>query len=364
MTQADIPAPGPSGGTGPTTVGHLAAVVGGQVIGRDDLVVTGIETMDRAGPGHVTFIRSNTFGAEWAKGHAGAALVSHGVKVDGHDTKTRALIVVPDADMSLNLILEHFATRAPARLAGRHPSATVDPSATIAASAWIGPNCVIGAGASVADGAVLTANVYLGRDTKVGSGTVLHPGVTLYDRTEIGRQCAVHAGSVLGSDGFGYRSDQQGGGLVKIPHIGNVVIHDDVEIGANSCVDRAKFGSTVIGSGTKIDNLVQIGHNCHVGRCCVLCGGVGIGGSCTLGDGVMMGGKSGLRDNINVGPGAKIGAASNVWYDVPAGETWLGSPARPLRENLRNESAFRTLSKTLRKLVAKAPELGKHFGEE
>ncbi len=364
VAQTNIPAQGQSGGTGSTTVGHLATVVGGEVIGRHDLVVTGIETMDRAGPEHLTFIRSNTFGNDWPKSRALASLVGCGLRVQGHDPATRALIVVPDADMALNLILEHFAPKPAPPRAGRHPSATVDPTATIAPSAWIGPHCVVGAGTIIAESAVLIANVYLGRDTRVGAGSVLHPGVIAYDRTEIGCSCTVHAGTVLGGDGFGYRSDQTGRGLVKIPHIGNVVIHDNVEIGANSCIDRAKFGSTVIGAGTKIDNLVQIGHNCRIGRCCVLCGQVGISGSCTLGDGVMMGGRAAMRDNVNIGAGAKIGAASNVWYDVPAGETWLGAPARPLRENLRNETAFRTLSKVLRKLVAKAPELGKHLESE
>ncbi len=175
--------------------------------------------------------------------------------------------------------------------------------------------------------------------------STLHPHVSVLDRCIIGNDCVLHAGVAIGADGFGYRPSPDGRGLLKIPHIGNVVIGDHVEIGANSCVDRAKFGSTTVGNGTKIDNLVQIAHGCRVGRSCIICGQTGMAGSVIVGDGVIIGGGVGVADNVEIGSGARIAALSGVTGNVPAGQTWMGAPAAPAGEWRRTYAAMRRMGK-------------------
>jgi UDP-3-O-[3-hydroxymyristoyl] glucosamine N-acyltransferase len=185
----------------------------------------------------------------------------------------------------------------------------------------------------------------------VGERTVLHPNVVIYERSVVGNDCILHAGVIIGADGFGYHPRPDGRGVIKIPHIGNVVIHENVEIGANSCVDKGKFGSTVIGAGTKIDNLVQIGHNCQLGRSCILCGECGLSGSVKLGDGVVLGGRVGVADNVSIGSGARVGAYSGVSNDIPPGAVYLGVPAGPANEWKRIYGFLRRLGKNRGKPV-------------
>jgi UDP-3-O-[3-hydroxymyristoyl] glucosamine N-acyltransferase len=346
------PASGPSL-TGEHTTGSLAALLGAELIGPAHLTIDHLETVDRAGPGALTFIRNGAFAAEWASSRATAALVSRGVDVPGHDASARALLVVPDADLALITVLELFApAKAPVE-PGVHSSAVVDPSASISPGASVGPCCVVHAGAVVEHGAVLVSGVTIGAESRVGRGTVLHPGAVVGDRCRVGEHCILHAGVVLGADGFGYRPAPVGAGVVKIPHIGIVELGNHVEIGANSCIDRAKFGATVIGDGTKIDNLVQIAHNCRIGRGCLICGKCGLSGSVTLGDGVILAGGVHVADNLSLGAGARVAANGGVINDIPAGETWLGLPAMPAGEGTRNYAAFRKLAelaRTVRKL--------------
>ena len=324
---------------GPLTSGSLASKVGGRVIGRDDLPITGLETMERAGPEHLTFIRNPTFAAMWSGCKGGSALISERLltsgELTGHDASSRALVVVPDADLALNIALEFFAPQHRPFAVGVHPAATIDPTATIGANVAVGPHAVIGADCVIGDGASIGPVCVLGRGVRIGAGTVLHPRVTIYDGCEIGRMCVLHSGVVIGADGFGYRQDPSGRGLIKVPQIGNTVIQDAVEVGANSCIDRAKFGSTIIGAGTKIDNLVQIAHNCRIGRCCIICGGSALAGSVELGDGVMVAGQAGIADQIKVGAGGQVGAQSGVFRDVQAGERVLGTPSLPAKDTLR-----------------------------
>jgi len=174
--------------------------------------------------------------------------------------------------------------------------------------------------------------------------------VAIGQRCHIGRDCLLHAGVVIGADGFGFAADDSGRGIAKVPHIGNVTIGDHVEIGANTCIDRAKFGSTSIGDGTKIDNLVQIAHNCRIGKCCLICGQSGLSGSVTLGDGVILAGNVGVADNLTLGAGARVGGRSSVNNDIPPGETWLGTPAQPIREAGMNMAVYRDLARHIREL--------------
>lgn len=322
------------------TTGVLSQKLGAELIGPGDLVIQRLDTLERASAGALTFIRSGSYATAWAKSGASAALVTRNIEVPGHDPATRALLIVNNADLALNTVLELMAPKPPPARVGVHASAVVDPSAVIAATASIGPGCVIEAGAVVGEGTVLIAQVYLGHQARIGRGCTMHPGVRVLDRCVVGDGCIFHAGVVIGADGFGYRPDPARG-VVKIPHIGVVEVHPGVEIGANSCVDRAKFGSTVVGAGSKIDNLVQVGHGVQVGRCCLIAAQTGIGGSAVIGDGAMLGGQVGIPDNLTIGKGARVAAQSGVMYDVPPGEAVFGSPAYDARQAFRDMTVLR-----------------------
>lgn len=332
------------------TTGQVAQLIDAELVGRDDLVIERPGTIESAGPGDICFIRSAEYASKWSRCSGSAALVTRGIKVPGHDPATRALLIVSDADLALVKLLEHFTALTEHVVVGVHASAVVDASAEIAPTASIGPMCVVGARAKVGDAARLVANVSVGEGVRIGARCVLHPGVVIYNWCVIGDECILHGNVVIGADGFGYRPAAGGVGLAKIPHIGNVVLGPRVEIGASSCVDRAKFGSTTIGEGTKIDNLVQIAHNTTVGRHCVICGHTGIAGSVKIGDGVQIGGKVGIPDNVTIGSRASIGGGSLVLNNVPEGETWIGSPAGPARQSLESLAALRRLPELAREV--------------
>lgn len=306
-----------------------------QLDGRDDLRIERVDSFDSADANAITFIRSEKFASRWGECGAGAALIARGVKTEGHDPATRAIIFVDDPDLALTRVLNALVPPDAPLSPGMHSTSVIDPSATIGQRAHVGPFCVIGAGAQVGDDCVLISHVHLAADVRIGRNTTLHPNVTIYAHCRIGDDVILHANVVIGADGFGYRPDPSGRGLVKLPHRGIVEIHDRVEIGAGSCVDRARFGATVIGEGTKIDNLVQIGHNCRVGRFCVICGCTGIAGSVTIGDGVQIGGNCGLGDNLTIGNGVKIAGNAALMHDVPDGATYAGYPAMPARDYMR-----------------------------
>jgi UDP-3-O-[3-hydroxymyristoyl] glucosamine N-acyltransferase len=332
------------------TTGSIAAAVEGKLVGRADIGISGLAGLDEAGPGMLTFIRDRGFSHKWRDSKASAALVTEDVAVDGHDESSRALIYVKSADVAMLKILSALAWKAEVPATGVHPSAIVDPTAKIAATARVGPMCIVGARTVVSDGCVLVSRVTLGADVAIGPGSTLHPGVVIYDRCSIGAQTILHANVSIGADGFGYVPAPDGRGLLKVPHIGTVKIGSGVEIGANSCVDRGKFGATLIGDGAKIDNLVQVGHNVTIGRCAIVCGVTGIAGSVTVGEGAIIGGHVGVADGFTIGAGAKIGAKSGVMCDVPANETWTGVPAAPHREQMRTWSAVKKLPEVLRLL--------------
>ncbi len=338
--------------TGKLTTQALAQMLGGEVVGRGDLALGDLAPIDDAKPGCLTFIRSPEYARRWADSHASAALVTRGIEVPGHDARQRALIYVDNADRALVALLEQLGTMAapPAPPLGVHPTAVVDPSASIDPGASVGPLCVIGPDARVEAGAVLHPRVTLGRGARIGRGSVLHPGVVLYHGCVVGERCILHANVSIGADGFGYIPHPSGKGHVKIPHLGNVVIGDDVEIGAGTCIDRAKFGSTTVGDGAKMDNLVQVGHGVSIGRHAILCGQVGIAGSCSVGEGAVLGGQVGVGDNLRIGVGARIGGQGGLTKDLPPGETWWGTPARPITECLRSQAAMLSLAQNMREL--------------
>ena len=332
------------------TTGSIAKAVGGRLVGPTDLTIADLAAMDQAGARSLTFMRDRAYAKRWPQSTGAAALVSEGLEVPGHDEKTRALIFVTDADLAMVKVLQMFEVKPQMPPAGVHATAVVDPTASIGNGARIGPFCLVGARSVIGDGAALMSRVTLGADVNIGPGSTLHPGVVVYDRCSIGAQTILHANVCIGADGFGYRPDPSGAGLIKIPHIGTVKIGNGVEIGAGSCVDRGKFGATTVGDGTKIDNLVQVGHNVQIGRCVILCGMAGLAGSATVGDGAIIGGGVGIADNIRIGSKAQIGAMSAVMSDIPEGEVWTGTPAMPHKDFLRSRAAARKLPDVLRTL--------------
>lgn len=317
------------------TSGELAARFSAELRGPGDIALRGVESLALAGPADLSFIRDARFWSDWSASRCGAALVSRQAMEHAPDAGTRALIIVPDADAALIGVLALLAPPKPLPAPGVHPSALIDPSARISPEASIGPNTVIGPRSTIGPGTVLQAGVTIGAEVSVGAHCTFLPGVVVMDRCEIGDHVILHPGVVIGADGFGYYPDPATRTPAKIPHIGRVVIENHVEVGANTTIDRAKFGETRIGAATKIDNLVQIGHNCRIGRCCIICGMTGLAGSVTLGDGVTLAGRVSIADNRTIGSGATVGGSSGVMDDIPAGETWLGAPARPARETMR-----------------------------
>ncbi len=359
---SDLQAPStpssPQGGASRFSAAQIAAAIGGQVAGDPEVRVEALEQVSQAQPGQLTFIRDEKFAALWSASGASAAVVSGRVQLE--PGPGRALIRVPDADAAMVRLLELFAPP-PARPApGVHPTAIVDPTAQLGAGVSIGAGCVVGARARIGDHCVLHARVTLYDDVALGERSELYPGVVVRERCSLGRRVILHPNVVIGADGFGYTqarsTDPAGPGFVhrKLPHIGTVEIHDDVEIGACSCVDRGKFAATVVGAGTKIDNLVQIGHNVRVGRSCILCGQVGIAGSAQIGDGVMLGGKVAVKDHAVIGAGARVMACAAVMDDIPPGETWGGYPAREARIALREHAAMRKLPDLLKQIGKKS----------
>jgi UDP-3-O-[3-hydroxymyristoyl] glucosamine N-acyltransferase len=310
------------------TVRQLAELVSGEVLGDGDVPIVAARPLTEAGPGDITFVDGDRNLPAWHASPAAAAVVPQSVPLNG-----RPLIRVADpldafAAIVLNLRggLQSFDRRIDA-------SAVIHPSAVIGQDVAIGPHCVIGAESQIGDRAQLAAGVSIGRRCRIGADCILHPHVVLYDGSLLGNRIIIHANSVVGADGFGYRT--QNGQHMKVPQLGHVEVGDDVEIGACTTIDRGTFGPTRIGSGSKIDNLVMIGHNCQIGRNNLLVAQVGIAGSSSTGDYVVMAGQAGVADHVHVGDRAVIGAQGGVIRDVPAGSRMLGYPARPDRQFFR-----------------------------
>jgi UDP-3-O-[3-hydroxymyristoyl] glucosamine N-acyltransferase len=251
------------------------------------------------------------------------------------------VISVDDADLAIAQVLEKFAPPVPRPPPGIDAFSRIAPTAHLDDSVAVGPFVVIGERTRIGRNTVLHAGVFIGDDVEIGEGCELFPQVVVRERIAIGNRVTVHAGAILGSDGFGYRWDGQR--HAKVPQIGRVIIEDDVEIGSCVCIDRAKFSSTRIGRGTKIDNLVQVGHNVHAGPNCIIVGQVGLAGSVKLGAGVVLGGQCAIRDHVSLGDGAMVAGCAGVAEDVAAKTVVSGLPALPHRQTLREQAALRRL---------------------
>jgi UDP-3-O-[3-hydroxymyristoyl] glucosamine N-acyltransferase len=335
------------------TVRQLAEWVRGEVLGDPELPISNARTLSDAGPGDITFLESGRNVSAWEASKASAAVVPASVPVNG-----RPVIRVADPLMAFAQIVQHLRGHPPEPHGLIHPSAQIHPTARLARGVSVGPFAVVGEQTSVGENSVIQAGTVVGRFCRIGRDAVLHPRVVLYDDCILGDRVVLHAGAVLGADGFGYRN--QTGRHVKIPQLGWVEVEDDVEVGACSTIDRGTFGPTRIGAGTKIDNLVMIGHNCQIGRHNILCGQVGIAGSCTTGDYVVMAGQVGVADHATIGAHTTIGAQSGVPADIPAGSSILGTPAGPVQDQRRMVVSLRKLPE-LRDDVRR---IKKHLGLE
>ncbi|MDB4775743.1 UDP-3-O-(3-hydroxymyristoyl)glucosamine N-acyltransferase [bacterium] len=340
------------------TADGIALLVEGEVEGDGDAIASGIEAIDHAGEGDLTFIGDARHARFWATSSASIAMATRGIDLGDWAADGRAVIRVKDADQAMIQVLELVEAAAAdiveRPVAGIDPDARVDPTATIDDDVAIGPFAVIGARCKIGSGSVVESGVRIYADATIGSGVHLHAGVVIRERCVIGDRCILHGGVVIGSDGFGYRPDPSGKGLRKVPHLGHVDIGADVEIGANSCIDRGKFGPTIIGAGSKIDNLCQIGHNVKIGRCVLISGLTGIAGSTSVGDGTLIGGGVGLSDHLRIGAGCQIAGRSGVMNDIPDGETWAGMPAKEARIAMKEQAVIRRLpewSKRLKELL-------------
>jgi UDP-3-O-[3-hydroxymyristoyl] glucosamine N-acyltransferase len=325
------------------TIQEINAILGGELVGNTDQKILGLEEIEKAGNSQITFIGSRKYAQKWENSNAAAAIVNEGLKVEPGEN--RALIIVKNADLAMAKLLEVYIKDTPHFDMDIHPTAVIHKTAVIGEGCKIGAGCYIGKDVVLGSAVIIYPNVTILDETKIGAHTVIWSGTVIRERTEIGSYCIFQNNVSIGADGFGYRPREDGRGLVKIPHIGNVVIGNDVEIGANSSVDRAKFSSTIIGDGCKIDNQVQIAHNCILGRSCIMAGASGLAGSVTLGDGVVIGGSASIKDHTTIHSGATVGAGSGVLADVPAGKTVLGYPAADAREKLKEWVATRNLIK-------------------
>ncbi|MHC5082137.1 MAG: UDP-3-O-(3-hydroxymyristoyl)glucosamine N-acyltransferase [Planctomycetota bacterium] len=318
---------------------ELAARIGGRVQGDGKVVITHVAPIGTAETGAITFIANPLYRRMLGQTKASAVIVPADV-----EAPDRNLLVTDNSYLAFAKAVDLFHPEPSPPAAGVKPGAHVDPTAALGQGVTVYPGAFVGPQAVLGEGCVLHPGVYVGEGVSVGAHTVLHANVALYPGTVVGNRVIIHAGAVMGSDGFGFAMDR--GENVKIRQVGHVVLEDEVEIGANCTVDRAVLGETRIGQGTKIDNLVQIGHNVTIGKNCVIVAQVGISGSSTIGDRVTLAGQVGVAGHITIGDGAEVGAKSGVVDDVPPGKKVLGLPAIPLAEAKRALLITRYLPET------------------
>ncbi len=329
------------------TLDAIARRTGGRVVGDGSLRVDRLVAIEDAGEGALTFATDATYLRAALASRASAVLTDEAL-VDA-PSYPKPLVAVPSTRLAM---AELLAMLEPPRPRGpfRHPSAAVDPTATLAPDVYVGPQAVVEAGATIGAGTVLGASTFVGAGARIGRDCLLHPHAVVADRCVLGDRVVLQPSAVIGSDGFGWAFLD--GRLRKIPQIGIVELGDDVEIGANTCIDRAQTGVTAIGEGTKIDNLCQIGHNCRIGKHSAFAAFVGLAGTTIVGDYVQVGGQTGFRGHITVGSRVTVAGGTHVWNDVPDGAKISGQPAQPHRDELRLQAYVRRLPKLYERVEA------------
>jgi UDP-3-O-[3-hydroxymyristoyl] glucosamine N-acyltransferase len=334
----------------PFTAAEIAERLQGEVRGDGSVILTGFAPADRAQPGDLTFAENEAFFQRADASAASAILVA-----GDFTSAKKALIRVSNARVAFARVLPLFFPE-PLFAPGVHATAIVAASARVDPTAHVGPYCVVGEQTRIGSKAVLQGGNHVGDHVQLGDESIIFPNVTIYSRSQIGQRVRIHAGSVIGSDGYGYVFDQ--GIHLKVPQVGYVLIGDDVEIGANVTVDRGALGPTIIGKGTKIDNLVQVGHNVVIGEHCLLVSQVGIAGSTKVGNYVILGGQVGLAGHLKIGNQVTISAQAGVMHDIKDGAKVLGSPAIPDRQFKRQFIAIQQLPALIRRLRELEKKLG------
>lgn len=335
------------------TLKEIALAIDGTITGDANIVITGVCGIKEAQEGDITFLAHPKYKAFAESTHASAIITSKDIQIP-----SKVIVRVENPSLAFTKAISIFIPQNTSHPKGIDKTATLGKNIKLSSSAAIGANAFIGDNTVIADSVVIYPNCYVGQDVKIDSGTIIYPNVTIREGSIIGKNVIIHSGTVVGSDGFGYIEIE--GIQHKIPQVGIVVIEDDVEIGANVTIDRARFGKTLIGKGTKIDNLVQIAHNVKIGSNSIIVAQAGISGSATIGKGAILAGQSGLVGHIELGDGVIVGAQAGVTKSYPAGNILLGSPAKPMSEQKkifacisRLPELFETIKKIKEKLSIK-----------
>jgi UDP-3-O-[3-hydroxymyristoyl] glucosamine N-acyltransferase len=332
-------------GASTITAEAIAGVVSGELIGDGSVSVSGVAPLDRADASHLSILSSAKYASMLASSKAGVVLIDPEFRDVPSGPAARVIVKQPLEKLLSLLPMLYPETPPPPGIA---PTARIGRGATLGERVAIGEYVVVGAGSKIGAGVMIGAHSVVGEKATVGDGTRLWPGVTIYPGASLGSRVVIHSGARIGCDGFGYVFHD--GSHNKIPHVGRCIVGDDVEIGANTTIDRGSIDDTVIGSGTKIDNLVHIAHNVRIGEKCLVMAQVGIAGSVTIGDGAILAGQAGISGHLSIGAGARLAAQAGVFGDIPAGETWSGYPARPHRDSLRASAALFKLAGIIRRL--------------
>ena len=327
-------------------LGDLAERLGGQVVGDAELEIDSVRPLDAAGPEHLSFLTQPRYAKAAKASRAGAILTGPNGPELG---LTASLLVVEDPQAALAVLID-FLVPPPAVPEGVHETALIGSACELGQGVSVGPYAVVGDGCRLGDGVVVGAHVVMGEGCDIGAGSVLHARSVLYDSVVLGEGCVIHSGAVLGADGFGFVTSS--GLPTKVRQVGRVVLGDEVEVGANSAIDRAMLEETRIGSGTKIDNLVQVGHNVEIGEGSFLCGQAGIAGSAKLGDRVILAGQAGVSGHLEIGDGVQVAAKSAVLQSVGDGEVVAGIPAIGIRSWQRQSVALQRLTELRRRVAA------------
>ena len=324
------------------SIQEINEVLKGTIVGDTSIIITAPEQLELASSSEISFIGNKKYEKFWETSKACAAVVNEDISIN--PGKNRVFIKVQNADLAMSQVLELFAPPAPLFSVDIHPKAIIEKTAIIGNGTRIGAGSYIGSKVKLGENVTIYPNVTILDECTVGKNTVIWSGAVVRERCHIGNDCIIHPNATIGADGFGFRPCPEKG-LAKIPQIGNVILGNNVEIGANTCVDRGKFSSTILGDGCKIDNLVQIGHNSILGKFCIMAGNSGLAGSVTLGNGVIIGGSASIKDHVTIGDRAIVGAGSGVTCDIPAGKTMLGYPAVEARDALKQWAILKRLVK-------------------
>ncbi len=334
---------------------EIASLVDGEIVGDDDIVINGVAGIKEAREGEITFVANSKYASLMNSTGASAVIVSRNV-----ENGDRTLVRTDDPYLAFTKVMELWANGngEPGSPAGVHPTVVIGKDVKFGKRVSVQAYVVLEDYVEIGDEVTISPHVYIGRKSKIGDGTLVYPRVTIRERIAIGKRCIIHSGTVIGSDGFGFAPVK--GVHHKIPQIGTVIIEDDVEIGANVTIDRGTIGKTLIGKGTKIDNLVQIAHNVVIGENSIIVAQVGISGTAVLGKGVTVAGQAGIAGHLTVGDNATVAARAGVTKSVPPNSCVSGFPAKPHEEEKRLKATFRRLpelAKTVRELEQKVRSL-------